>query len=59
VAAVDGGLITADQACKRYKLTLEEFSLWQRAFEAHGTAGLRVARVKRAQKSDNGSQKKT
>jgi hypothetical protein len=50
VVAVRGGLITADQACKRYKLTLEEFTLWQRAFESNGIAGLRVARARRAVK---------
>jgi Protein of unknown function (DUF1153) len=58
VAAVGGGLITAEQACKRYKLTIEEFTLWQRAFEAHGIAGLRVARAKRSQKSASGLQTK-
>jgi hypothetical protein len=58
VVAVRGGLITADQACKRYKLTLEEFTLWQTAFETHGIAGLRVARAKRPPKSGHGSPKK-
>jgi hypothetical protein len=59
VVAVRGGLITADQACKRYKLTIEEFTLWQSAFETHGVAGLRVARAKRSQKPGNGLAKKT
>ena len=59
VVAVRGGLITADQACKRYKLTIEEFTLWQQAFETHGIAGLRVARARRAQKPGSGLVKKT
>jgi hypothetical protein len=59
VLAVLGGLITADQACKRYKLTLEEFTLWQRSFEKNGIAGLRVARAKRHPKPALGLQKKS
>lgn len=45
VAAVNGGLLTADEACLRYSLTLEEFVSWQRAVERNGLAGLRVTRV--------------
>ncbi len=59
VVAVRGGLITAEQACKRYKLTIEEFTLWQRAFEKHGVAGLRVARLsKSVARTGHGAPKK-
>ena len=34
VVAVRGGLLTLDDACKRYRLTAEEFAAWQRAVEA-------------------------
>lgn len=57
VAAVRGGLITAEQACKRYKLTVEEFTRWQQAFESHGVAGLKVARLNGAQKPGTGEPK--
>jgi hypothetical protein len=57
VAAVRGGLLTADQACKRYKLTAEEFSIWLEAFDTHGTMGLKVAHVTRLRKSRYGPQK--
>ena len=30
VAAVNGGLLTVDEACERYRLSLEEFVSWQR-----------------------------
>lgn len=30
VAAVNGGLLTIDEVCDRYGLTLEEFASWQR-----------------------------
>lgn len=42
VAAVRSGTITIEEALRRYRLTGEEFLSWQRAFEAHGLAGLRA-----------------
>jgi len=45
VAAVNGGLLTVDEACARYNLTLEEFASWQRAVDRSGMAGLRVTRI--------------
>jgi transposase-like protein len=44
VAAVQGGKITLEEACRRYNLSEEEFRGWQRAFEAHGLASLRATR---------------
>jgi hypothetical protein len=45
VAAVRGGLLSLDEACRRYTLTVEEFLAWQRAIDRHGLAGLRATRV--------------
>ncbi len=45
VAAVRGGLITLEEACQRYQLSVEEFLAWQRVIERHGLAGLRATRV--------------
>ncbi|PTQ12778.1 hypothetical protein CLG96_01105 [Sphingomonas oleivorans] len=45
VAAVAGGLLTFDEVCERYGLTLEEFASWQRAIERSGMPGLRVTRI--------------
>lgn len=45
VAAVSGGLLTPEEACERYGLTLEEFSSWQHAVERSGMPGLRVTRI--------------
>ena len=45
VAAVRGGLITLEEACERYKLSVEEFLSWQRAIDKNGLPGLRVTRV--------------
>jgi hypothetical protein len=47
VAAVEGGLLSLDEACERYNLTLEEFASWQRSIERAGLAGLRVTQVQR------------
>lgn len=46
VAAVNGGLLTVDEACERYSLTLEEFASWQRAIDRAGMPGLRVTRIR-------------
>jgi hypothetical protein len=45
VAAVNGGLLSVDEACGRYGLTLEELASWQRALERSGMRGLRITRV--------------
>jgi hypothetical protein len=45
VAAVNGGLLTVDEVCDRYSLTLEEFAGWQRAVDRSGMPGLRVTRI--------------
>lgn len=45
VAAVRGGLISLEEACRRYTLSVEEFLSWQRAIEQHGLPGLRATRI--------------
>jgi hypothetical protein len=45
VAAVRGGLLSLDEACNRYSLTIEEFLSWKRTIDKHGLAGLRTTRV--------------
>jgi Protein of unknown function (DUF1153) len=56
VTAVAAGAITLEEACRRYQLSEEEFLGWQRAFEAHGLAGLRSTRLQqyRSNISDRG-----
>ncbi len=46
VAAVTGGLLSKEDALKRYALSEEEFSGWQRLYRHHGTKGLRATRVR-------------
>lgn len=45
VAAVRGGLLTLEEACDRYHLTVEEFLSWQKAIDQFGLPGLRATRV--------------
>lgn len=45
VAAVYGGLLSINDVCERYGLTLEEFASWQRAVDRSGMPGLRVTRI--------------
>ena len=45
VAAVRGGLLTIEQACERYNLSMEEFEGWRRSIERHGLPGLRTTRI--------------
>lgn len=45
VAAVDGGLLTMDEALDRYGLSFEEFIGWQKAMDRNGIPGLRITRA--------------
>ena len=45
VVAVRGGLISLEEACRRYTLSVEEFLSWQRAIDKHGLPGLRATRI--------------
>ena len=45
VRAVRSGLITLEDACRRYTLSVEEYLSWERAIEKHGLPGLRVTRI--------------
>jgi hypothetical protein len=45
VEAVRTGMISVQDACLRYELSIEEFLSWLRAIEKHGVYGLRATRV--------------
>ncbi len=45
VAAVRGGLLSLEEACQRYSLTVEEYLSWQASIDEHGLAGLRTTRI--------------
>lgn len=45
VAAVRGGLLSLEDACVRYRLTMDEYLNWQQSIDSHGLAGLRTTKV--------------
>ncbi len=47
VAGVHGGLISLQQACRRYQLSVDEFRSWEALLKNHGLPGLRVTRTKK------------
>lgn len=52
VAAVRGGLISLEDACDRYTLSVEEFLSWQRLIDRHGMRGLRTTRLQQYRRPD-------
>ena len=46
VAAVNGGLISEEDACRRYEISKEELISWQTGMDRAGMKGLRVSRLK-------------
>ena len=44
VEAVRSGVISLEEACRRYRLSHEEFRAWEKAIDAFGTPGLRATR---------------
>ena len=55
VAAVRGGLLTIEEACARYTLSVEEYLAWQRAVDRHGLPGLRTTKIQKY-RADFGAQ---
>jgi len=46
VAAVRNNLLSLEEACERYTLSVEEFLSWQELIDRHGVRALRATRVK-------------
>ena len=45
VAAVRSGALSLEEACRRYRLSEEEFHAWERGIATHGVADLRITRL--------------
>lgn len=54
VAGVRAGLISIEEACERYSLSMEEFLSWQRMIESHGVRGLRTTRLQHYRRPADG-----
>ena len=53
VAAVRAGLLSLEDACERYRLSVEEFLSWQRLIDRHGMRGLRTTRLQQYRRGSN------
>ncbi len=53
VSAVTGGLLSVEDACRRYNIATEEFLSWQRLIDQHGIAGLRTTRTQQYRNDSN------
>jgi len=47
VAGVRAGLLSLEEACERYTLSVEEFLSWQRLIDEYGVRGLRATRIQK------------
>lgn len=47
VKAVTAGLISAEEACRRYALSVEELESWQAAVTLHGPDALKATTVQK------------
>jgi hypothetical protein len=47
ISAVRGGLLSLEEACSRYMLTVDEFLSWQSSIDQHGLAGLRTTQIQK------------
>lgn len=47
VRAVAAGMITRDEACEMYSLSIEEFDTWLSAMAKFGRRGLRVTKIQK------------
>ncbi len=45
VGAVSNGLLSLDEACTRYRLSVEESMGWQRLIDRHGLPGQRTTKT--------------
>ena len=45
VAAVLSSIITIEEVCQRYGLSVDEFRSWHNAMQRHGLQGLRITKL--------------
>ncbi len=58
VAAVRGGLLSIEDACSLYDLTLEEFMSWQSSVDRYGLMGLRTTKLQQYRAAGIATQQK-
>jgi hypothetical protein len=58
VEAVRIGRVSLNEACRRYTLSVEEFTAWQTALVRYGRPGLRSTRIQVYRDTEPGAPKK-
>lgn len=51
LAGIRVGLITMEEACERYMLSVEELLSWQRLIDNHGVQGLKTTKIQEYRKA--------
>ena len=46
VEAVHSGMITIEEVCRRYALSVEEFPSWHNTIQRHGVQGLQITKLR-------------
>jgi hypothetical protein len=54
VEAVRSGVVSLEEVCLRYNISVEEFHAWESAIQRHGVPGLRVTRLQIYRDTDAG-----
>jgi hypothetical protein len=58
VAAVNGGLLSLEEACARYDLSVEELNSWQETIDKSGLPGLRISYLSKYRTEHRATQEK-
>lgn len=54
IKAIERGILSDEDACKRYSLSQEELDSWKAALNRHGPGALRTTHINRYRRADNG-----
>lgn len=53
IKAIERGLLSDEDACRRYSLSQEELDSWKVALNRHGPGALRTTHINRYRRNDN------
>ncbi len=56
IKAIEGGVLSDEQACQRYSLSQEELDSWKRALNRFGPGALRTTHINRYRRNDAAKQ---
>lgn len=53
IKAIEDGILSDEDACRRYSLSQEELDSWKSALNRHGPGALRTTHINRYRRADN------